>query len=89
MGSVMGGGICLAAWKLITGNRPYFPKRKGAYSVKDGASDATCWRHADYATMKDEPIPGCKTIYDVFEYAVDKNGNKPAIGERRVLKVST
>ena len=58
-GYVIGGGVlasisCLAAWKLlnIAGNSPrpyFFPKRKGAYSVKDG--DA--WRHADYATIKE------------------------------------
>ena len=82
--SYMFGGL----WRALTGNRPYYPARKGPYSVYDVATTGDfVWRNADAVELADTPFAGCHTVYDVFEYAVDKNGNRPAMGERDVVKV--
>lgn len=88
MGAIAGGGVCLGIWKALTGNRPYYERRKGPYSVYDVASTGDrVYRNADTEELSDTPFAGCHTVYDVFEYAISKNGNRPALGERNIVKV--
>ena len=35
------------------------------------------------------PFPGCDTIYEVFQYALKRNGNRPALGTREHIKART
>ena len=87
MGYMVGGGVCLGIYKALAGNRPYYPRRKGPYSVYDTKADGTLvWRNADATDMMETPFAGCNTVYDVFEYAIAKNGNHRAMGERDVLQ---
>ena len=88
MGAIAGGGICLGLWKALGGNRPYYERRKGPYSLYDVASTGDrVYRNADVETLAETPFAGCHTVYDVFEYAISKNGNKNAMGEREILQV--
>jgi len=32
------------------------------------------------------PVEGCNTVSDLFEYAISKNGNRRAMGEREILR---
>ena len=69
---------------MFASGRPHYPKRKGDYSVKEG----DVYRHADYPEFHVAPFPGCHTVYDVFEYAVDKNGNRNALGTRELIQTT-
>ena len=88
MGVLAGGGICLGLWKALTGNRPHYERRKGSYSLYDVTSTGDrVYRNADVEDLAETPFAGCHTIYDVFEYAISKNGNRQAMGEREIIKV--
>mmetsp|Transcript_2587 Transcript_2587/g.4069 ORF Transcript_2587/g.4069 Transcript_2587/m.4069 type:complete len:704 (-) Transcript_2587:393-2504(-) len=84
--AALGGGICLTLWKALTGSKPYYERRKGSYSTYDVTSTgARVYRNADVDELKLAPFAGCDTVYDVFEYAISKNGNRPAMGERAIV----
>jgi len=86
--AALGGGICLTLWKALTGSKPYYERRKGSYSTYDVTSTgARVYRNADVDELKLAPFAGCDTVYDVFEYAISKNGNRPAMGERAIVGV--
>jgi long-chain acyl-CoA synthetase len=73
--------------QALTGNRPYYKRREGPYSVYDVTSDGQrVYRNADVAELAETPFRGCHTVTDVFEYAIAKNGNRPAMGEREILR---
>jgi hypothetical protein len=73
-------------WKALTGHRPYYEGRGGNYSAYDVTSTGErVYRNADVGELVLTPVEGCHTIYDVFEYAVSKNGNRPAMGERDIV----
>lgn len=87
--AMAGGGLCLGIWKALTGNRPYYERRKGSYSLYDVTADGSrVYRNADVAALATGPYTGCDTVYDVFEYAISKNGSRPAMGEREIVQVS-
>lgn len=44
------------------------------------------WRNADEPQLADTPFAGCHTVFDVFKYAIDKNGGRPAMGERAIVE---
>jgi len=83
---------CFASWKvLMAKSRPHYKKRKGAYSVacEGTTGDVAVWRNADRKDFHVEPFPGCDTVHKVFEYACEKNGNRNAMGERRLIQRTT
>ena len=74
--------------QALTGNRPYYKRREGPYSVYDVTPDGQrVYRNADVAELAETPFRGCYTVTDVFEYAISKNGNRQAMGEREIIKV--
>jgi long-chain acyl-CoA synthetase len=93
------GGICAALFLKLRMGRPYYPERKGTYSVRtltnEGDSNnnnaankkLACWSNADRPNdFSTTPFPGCETVLDVFNYAVRTNGQRNAVGERKILK---
>ena len=57
----------------------------GPYSIPETApTGETVWRNADEPTLADTPYAGCHTVYDVFEFAIARNGGRPAMGERAI-----
>jgi hypothetical protein len=68
-------------------DRPFYPKRDGPYSIPETApTGETVWRNADEPTLATTPFAGCHTVYDVFEFAIARNGGRPAMGERAIEK---
>ena len=67
--------------------RQVFPKQHGPYSVRPDASQAV-WTNplVGAGPLVTEPFPGCDTVYATFQYAVQKNSGRPAVGMRPVLK---
>ena len=66
-------------------DRPFYPSRDGPYSIPETApTGETVWRNADEPTLADTPYAGCHTVYDVFEFAIARNGGRPAMGERAI-----
>ena len=47
------------------------------------------WTHSSVGAgaLQAVPFPGCDTVYATYTYAVAKNGNRPAVGTRALLKV--
>jgi len=64
-----------------------YPKQHGPYSVRANPAEPV-WTNAGVGAnaLLDIPFPGCDTIYATFQYAVGKNGNRPAVGTRPLLK---
>jgi hypothetical protein len=56
---LVGGGICLVIYKVLAGTRPYYPRRKGPYSVCEASADGTLvWRNADATETMATPVAG-------------------------------
>jgi hypothetical protein len=69
--------------------RPVYPREtSGPFSVRPDPSKAV-WTHADVGAgpLVATPFPGCDTVYATFKYAVQKNGKRPAVGQRTLIKV--
>lgn len=69
--------------------RPVYPREtSGPFSVRPDASQPV-WTHADVGAgpLVATPFPGCDTVYATFKYAVQKNGKRPAVGQRTLIKV--
>jgi hypothetical protein len=68
--------------------RPVFPReQRGAFSVRADAARPV-WTHASVGAgpLVATPFPGCDTVYATFQYAVAKNGTRPAVGMRALVK---
>ena len=68
--------------------RPTFAREQpGPFSVRADPARPV-WTHANVGAgaLVTTPFPGCDTIYATFQYAVAKNGSRPAVGTRRLLK---
>ena len=69
--------------------RPTFSREQpGPFSVRADPSRPV-WTHASVGggALLATPFPGCDTVYATFQYAVAKNGSRPAVGMRTLIKV--
>jgi hypothetical protein len=64
-----------------------FPKQHGPYSLRLNPA-VPVWTNSAVgaAALPDTPFPGCDTMYSTFQFAVSKNGGRPAVGVRPLLK---
>jgi hypothetical protein len=68
--------------------RPTFAREQpGPFSVRADASRPV-WTHPSVkgGALVSTPFPGCDTVYATFQYAVAKNGSRPAVGMRELIK---
>jgi hypothetical protein len=68
--------------------RPTFAREQpGPFSVRADPSRPV-WTHPDVkdGPLVGTPFPGCDTVYATFQYAVAKNGSRPAVGMRKLIK---
>jgi hypothetical protein len=75
---------------LDTGHVPSqrYAKHQGPYSVRADPSRPV-WTHSSVGAgaLQTVPFPGCDTVFSTFQYAVAKNGTRPAVGQRALIKV--